>query len=234
MNNKVTNIAETAPLNFPQTTTNSNSILAYPWSTYVTKDHMTGMEMSTSIKTLAPALAKAQAEMSGALKDAKNPFFKSNYADLNAVREACLPALMRHGFSVLQPTVNVNGQSFVRTLLLHESGEFISSDTLIVVAKQNDPQAQGSGISYARRYGLQSFLNVAAVDDDGESAMGRGRSTPRAEAAPAAVPVTQTVSSTETPAPAAESPKKSGFRKPKASSTPAPAAVPVSDEESWV
>jgi hypothetical protein len=51
------------------------------------------MNRSDSITKIASALVKAQGAMGNAVKDSKNPFFKSNYADLNAVREACLPAL---------------------------------------------------------------------------------------------------------------------------------------------
>lgn len=131
------------------------------------------MNKSESIVKIASALVKAQAAMGNALKDAKNPFFKSSYADLNAVREACLPALNANGVSVLQPTVHAEGKAYVETVLLHESGEFISSLTEILCAKQNDPQAHGSGISYARRYGLQSLVNLGSADDDGEGAMGR-------------------------------------------------------------
>jgi len=134
------------------------------------------MNRSESIVKIASALVKAQATMGNAVKDSKNPFFKSNYADLNAVREACLPALNANGVSVLQPTVSIDGRSFVETVLLHESGEFISSLTEVLCAKQNDPQAHGSGISYARRYGLQSLVNLGSADDDGEAAM--NRSTP--------------------------------------------------------
>lgn len=133
------------------------------------------MNRSESINTIAKALATAQSEMGSASKDAKNPFFKSSYADLNAIREAVLPVLNRHNISVLQPTIEVGGESFVETVLLHESGEFISSVTPIIAAKQNDAQSHGSGISYARRYGLQSFLCVGAEDDDGEKAMGRAK-----------------------------------------------------------
>jgi hypothetical protein len=59
----------------------------------------------------------------------------------------------------------------VRTVLLHESGELFESLTEIIYNKQNDAQAQGSGISYARRYGLQSLCNVGAEDDDGQKAV---------------------------------------------------------------
>ena len=102
-----------------------------------------------------------------------------------------MPALLEEGISVLQPTVSINGKNYVRTLLLHESGESLHCDTEIVVAKQNDPQAQGSGISYARRYGLQSFVNLGSEDDDGERAMGRGKPVETKEervAAPAEAP----------------------------------------------
>jgi hypothetical protein len=143
------------------------------------------MKTSESINKIAAALLAAQKEMGDATKGAKNPFFKSNYADLNAVREAAIPVLNDAGITVLQPTINTDGRNFVRTLLLHESGEFLSSDTEIVCAKQNDPQAHGSGISYARRYGLQAFLNIGAVDDDGEAAMGREPKSPAKKAPPA-------------------------------------------------
>ena len=110
------------------------------------------MNNSGSLIKIAPALLKAQKVMGDAIKDARNPFFKSSYADLNAVREAVIPALNEHGITVLQPMVSENGKQFVRTTLLHESGEMVWSDTEIVVGKQNDPQAAGSAISYARRY----------------------------------------------------------------------------------
>jgi hypothetical protein len=131
--------------------------------------------MSDNIATIAKALVAAQRVMGNATKDSKNPFFKSKYADLNAVREAVLPALNSNGISVLQPTIYQDGKKFVQTVFLHESGEFISGLTEILSAKELDAQAQGSGISYARRYGLQSLANVGADDDDGEGAVGRSK-----------------------------------------------------------
>lgn len=122
------------------------------------------------MKNIAAALVKAQMEMDTATKGAKNPFFKSAYADLNSIREACMPALNKHDIVVLQPTVHIDGKNFVKTLLLHESGESIESLTEIIYNKVNDAQAQGSGITYARRYGLQSLCNVGAEDDDGNKA----------------------------------------------------------------
>ena len=141
------------------------------------------MKKSETITKIASALNKAQGEMSNAIKDVNNPFFKSMYADLNAIREACMPALNKNGITLLQPTVNIDGRNYVETILLHESGEWLSSETEILFSKQNDAQAQGSGITYARRYGMQSFVNIGADDDDGNGATQQGKKeTPKEEA----------------------------------------------------
>ena len=124
----------------------------------------------SEIKQIATALLKAQSEMSNPKKGATNPFFKSKYADLNSIREAVIPVLNANGISVLQPTHTIENKNFVKTILLHESGEYLESLTEIIFAKQNDAQAQGSGISYARRYALQSFVCIGADDDDANKA----------------------------------------------------------------
>lgn len=130
------------------------------------------MIMSEHVDKIAPALLKAQSSMGNASKDSKNPFFKSSYADVNAVREATHPHLNTNEITVLQPIIQKEGKNFVRTLLLHSSGQYIASDVEIIVAKERDPQAAGSAITYARRYGLQSLVSLGAEDDDGNKAMG--------------------------------------------------------------
>lgn len=175
MNNNVTQLNQQTLENhgtYQYNVPNQQSQGVVSYTPYYTSQG-TDMVMSPSILKIAPALLKAQGEMTGAVKDAKNPFFKSSYADLNAVREACTPALHENEILVLQPMIQKDGKSFVRTLLLHSSGEYFGSDTEVVCAKQNDPQAQGSAITYARRYGLQSLVSLGSADDDGESAMER-------------------------------------------------------------
>lgn len=135
------------------------------------------MNSSPTIALISAALVKAQKEMSNAKKDAINPFFKKSYADINSVREAVLPALNANGISVIQPTCVVEGIDFVETILLHESGEYISSLTRIVVDKVNDAQRHGSGLSYARRYALSSITNIGSEDDDGNAATGKKTAT---------------------------------------------------------
>ena len=190
------------------------------------------MNKSESIVTIAKALATAQSEMGSATKDAKNPFFKSSYADLNAIREAVLPVLNKHKISVLQPTIEVDGHSFVETVLLHDSGEFISSVTPIIAAKANDAQSHGSGISYARRYGLQSFLCVGAEDDDGEKAMGRTKA-PYVSSTPNKPYVAPSSAVTEEAKAIIEVIKpKGGFGVKKTETKPA-AKVEATTEEGW-
>ena len=131
------------------------------------------MIKSDTIKLVSAALVKAQSEMGSATKGSSNPFFKSRYADLNAIREACLPSLFANGLSIMQPTVVVDGKNYIETLVIHESGEYIGGHTEIVFAKQNDAQNFGAGTTYARRFGLQALLCIGAEDSDGEEAVGR-------------------------------------------------------------
>jgi len=125
--------------------------------------------MTEQKNNFAKAFIKAQAEMVNASKDSTNPHFKSKYADLTAVRDACVPFLNKHGIAVLQPVVQLENKQYIKTTLLHESGEEYSCLTEIMHA-QNTAQAHGSGITYARRYGLQSLVCIGAEDDDGEKA----------------------------------------------------------------
>lgn len=131
------------------------------------------MNSSPTITKIAAALVLAQREMGNAVKGSDNPFFKKKYADLNSVREAALPSLNKHGVTVLQPTVVIDGINYVETILMHESGEYISGVTQIITDKPNDAQRHGSGLSYARRYGFQSIVNIGAEDDDANSISGK-------------------------------------------------------------
>ncbi|YP_010660209.1 recombinase [Pseudoalteromonas phage HS1] len=127
------------------------------------------MQKSESIKHIAAALNKAQAEMSGAKKGANNPFFKSKYADMNSVVDAVRIPFCNNGLSYSQfPTMQDNKVG-VETILMHESGEWIS-DILVLPMVKQDPQAAGSAITYAKRYALQSIAGIPSEDDDGNAA----------------------------------------------------------------
>lgn len=131
------------------------------------------MKTSESILKIAPALLSAQKKMGSAIKTGTNPYFHSSYATLGDVMEACKDTLNENLITVLQPVVGMT----VETVLLHNSGEWISSDTPIICKEANNPQSLGSAISYARRYGLQSMVFIPAEDDDAEKATNHNKQT---------------------------------------------------------
>jgi hypothetical protein len=138
-----------------------------------------------AINHLVTALAKAQAEMTGAAKDKTNPHFKSAYADLASVWDACRGPLSKHGLAVIQHASADGPLVSVETVLAHSSGQWVSS-TLTMTAQQNTPQGIGSCITYARRYALSSIVGIAPEDDDGNAASqtnGRATVTPIRESA---------------------------------------------------
>ena len=134
------------------------------------------MQKSESIDKLSAAFVKAQAGIEAAHKDAINPFFKSKYADLGEVWRVVKDAFAPQGLSVMQlpETCPTTGAVTLTTVLLHESGEWLSGTMPVRVVK-DDPQGVGSGLTYARRYALAGLCGVVAdTDDDGEAAMARG------------------------------------------------------------
>jgi hypothetical protein len=140
-------------------------------------------ERSQDIGTLAGALAKAQGEMEAAAKANINPHFKSKYADLASVWEACRGPLSKNGLAVLQPVKADGARVTVTTMLAHSSGQWIS-ESLTMTAQQNTPQAVGSAITYGRRYGLSSMVGIAPDDDDGNAASNGTQQQQRAAEAP--------------------------------------------------
>lgn len=128
-------------------------------------------------KSIYAALAAAQAEMGPALKDSTNPAFRSKYADLASVMAACLPALNKHGIAVIQPPTDDEYGRYVKTILVHESGETLECRVPLIIGK-NDMQGYGSAVTYARRYGLMSMAGIAPEDDDGNAAAKSTHDTP--------------------------------------------------------
>lgn len=157
------------------------------------------MNHSESITALAAALAKAQAAIQPAIKDKKNEAFKSGgkvskYADLASVWDACREALTNNGLSVVQMPVDAEmGRVALTTVLLHSSGEYISS-TVSTRLVNDTPQGVGSALTYLRRYSLSAMVGVVAdEDDDGNAAslpQQQARPAGRAEYVPAPEPRT--------------------------------------------
>ena len=128
------------------------------------------MKMSDTIAELATALSKAQGMIDDASKASANPFFKSKYADLAAVRAVIREPLAVCDLAIIQAPRVVDGGAEVETLIMHKSGEFLS-ETLFMPAGKADPHGYASAITYARRIGIMSLLCLASYDDDGNTAV---------------------------------------------------------------
>jgi hypothetical protein len=144
------------------------------------------IDRSAELDQLATALSAAQAVMQGAVKDRANPAFRSTYADLSSVWDACRAALTSNGLAVSQHTgTDDHGRCVVDTVLLHKSGQFLSSRAALM-PKDPSPAVAGSCYTYLRRYALAAAVGVAPEDDDGHAANG-----PQAQRAPASQPQPQ-------------------------------------------
>jgi len=140
---------------------------------------MKEITQSESIQAISKALLQAQIEVDRVVKNAKNPHFKSTYADITAVIDAVKPALNNNGITFLQlPCPSENDEIRITTRLLHESGEWIDSTITIPLSKK-DAQGYGSGITYARRYSLAAIMGLPQEDDDGNNASGKHDKKPQ-------------------------------------------------------
>lgn len=123
----------------------------------------------TNIKVFA-ALVAMQPEIDEAIKTSKNPFLNNNYANLNDVNEVLKEPLKKNNLAVLQPLITKDGDLYVRTMIIHNSGEFIASEMKVPLKNYENAQSVGSGITYTRRYALKAIFNIGDKDDDGNEA----------------------------------------------------------------
>lgn len=142
------------------------------------------IEHSPDISSLSAALHAAQAQLSGVVKDAKNPHFKNRYATLEAVIDTARPALQSQGLAFTQAPGAIVGDAVeITTMLMHTGGQWLRS-TLHVPLGKKDPQGVGSAITYGCRYALMAVLGLPPVDDDGEAAAQRPAAVRQAQAQP--------------------------------------------------
>ena len=129
------------------------------------------MKTSTTINALAKSLAAASASLRNPGQDATNPHFRSKYTSLVGLIDSLRAPLAAQGIIVLQPVSSpVAGRVRVETVLLHSSGEWMSSTADLPSGAT--AQSFGAAVAYLRRYALQSMLGVsgdADADDDGEA-----------------------------------------------------------------
>lgn len=126
------------------------------------------MKTSEQIGEIAAALAKAQGQIQAAKADSENPHYKSKYADLASVWDACRVPLSTNALSIAQVVERDDVKLNIVTRLMHSSGQWIES-TLPLILQRQDMQSLGASITYGRRFGLAAMCGIAQEDDDGNS-----------------------------------------------------------------
>jgi hypothetical protein len=113
------------------------------------------------VLTFLQKLHNAKQSIKKVAKNAKNPHFKNNYADINALIEEVEPILLENRLLLLQPIED--GYVYSRIVDI-DTSEICES--CMKLPEIQDPQKIGSAVTYYRRYTLQSLLSLQAVDDD--------------------------------------------------------------------
>lgn len=133
------------------------------------------MRTSESIADLAAALSKAQGKFGPIIKKKKAELGKGgqySYADMAAVCEEIIPILSECGIAVLQGS-DKETPHFLQTRLCC-GDQWIETDTQMFEGRNGGSQGYGSGMTYARRYGLLAAVGAAPEDDGGKASSGPG------------------------------------------------------------
>lgn len=126
---------------------------------------------SENLDKLFKGMNAFRSQLKQPVKDAKNPFFKSNYVTLEGVQNAIDAGIKGTGLAYTQIVKNDdNGNVGVETIITHESGQYLTTGVLALRPEKATPQGYGSTITYAKRYQLASAFGVSSdVDDDGNA-----------------------------------------------------------------
>ena len=130
------------------------------------------------MENIYKAFVKFQSEFKGMKPDSSNPFFKSTYISLDGILETARPILAKNGLAVIQEATGDGDYIFVKTKLIHESGEMIETEVLKMKPQKNDPQSMGSCITYSKRYQLAALLGICECIDDDANIATYGNSVP--------------------------------------------------------
>jgi hypothetical protein len=135
--------------------------------------------------TILDAALEAFQDESGFVKATKeNPFLKNKYIDYNNVVAQCRPFLKKHGLRVKQTITHIDTVGAIYTKLTHIESKQFYSDIAPLTHKDNDPQSQGSAITYQKRYSYIAMLDLLVdADDDGNLANSIGAVTDKKKAA---------------------------------------------------
>jgi len=122
---------------------------------------------SEQINELATALCKMQGLLHDTPKD--KPAYNYKYSDLSQILTYIRPLMADNGLSVSQ-LVNgdTSGQIGVETILMHNSGQWLSTTACMSVQGQNLAQEAGKVVTYLRRYQLAAVIGLTQADNDAQ------------------------------------------------------------------
>src|SRR5712671_6434006 len=131
---------------------------------------------SESVAAIATALAKAQTELSNPEKALFGTVYNVGsdtpqsfrYASLSSGLDIVRKTLGGHQIAIAQTTDidRASGMVNLTTVLLHTSGEWISSDWPVCrLSETTAPRRMGAALTYARRYALFTLVGIAGEDD---------------------------------------------------------------------
>ena len=103
-----------------------------------------------------------------------------NYVSLKAANQKVLPRLSHYGLVwVTQPVIQDGEPALYYELRHIATGQHVYGVMSLAVGSQPNPQDQGSGLTYARRYALMAVLNLTPTETDDDGAAASAAPKPR-------------------------------------------------------
>lgn len=144
---------------------------------------------SESTQNLSKALIECAPEITSVAKsrEAKTAKFTYRYATLDGVIDILRSVLPKHGLWFVQMPETEEGRMYLRTRVIHTSGEWIEFAFAFdkTDGGANEAQKIGISITYFRRYILSAIFGISADDDtDGAQPVRQQQARPAQTAQP--------------------------------------------------
>ena len=126
---------------------------------------------SDTMGAIAASLAKAQCELNNPERTLTATITERGgersfrYASLATGLDLVRKALGQQDIAVMQSTAVDHGQIMLTTLLVHSSGEWVSSLWPVCPASETAAHVKGAALTYARRSALFTLVGIAGEDD---------------------------------------------------------------------
>jgi hypothetical protein len=126
--------------------------------------HDTATHIATALARAQGAFEPIRREKTVLVRTKTGGSYSFSYAPLEAILRAVQPALSEEGLALSQNIVADGSQEYVETIL--SLGPQFLTTRVKIITGESGPQAYGSALTYARRYGITLLLCVCADEDD--------------------------------------------------------------------